>query len=620
MSRALTGIALLAVVAALVVVAWLLDREPRALEPVPGPLEGLLSSLRAREEPLAAREPAEPARVPVRGEAPRAPDGAGEEGIAEPWLVRVTVLQRSSRSPIARAQVFLSAVDPEAVVKGTGTTDAHGRVELALDPARSRRGEGGHARVLFDEEGEFFHAATDERELFDGPVRLEEEIVLLVPDCVALHGRIITPRDYPWRAVGVSAFEPARGALSTDVLLGRSDVDPWSAFSIPVCRDPLALVRLQVGLQEGSFERLVSWQELVSEEGARIELDFGELLVHVLDGGGRPLAGAEVRATSAEEPFAFPLVRQTDADGGARFLLPIAGGLVCAGKRGYSSALEPVALAPGRERAELVLALRALDVRDTLAGLVVRPDGRPIEEAWVTIQPHATNGDLSLVGMAQTKSAANGSFRLAIGTDRELVAIAYRNDLGISDELRFIPDGRALELVIRPQGGLRVEVEPPGDRAEFGGGLVEYALADRNVDALRNGHDFALPFEIGELPAGAYNLFVLVRGWDAWAEGAVEVAAGETRAVRLRSQPARHARGRLLRADGAPCAGTALRIDHPDWPTALEELWGTATGEDGSFELLLGGASRARLQVFEGERPCEALPLAAGSGQTLVRH
>jgi hypothetical protein len=182
-----------------------------------------------------------------------------------------------------------------------------------------------------------------------------------------------------------------------------------------------------------------------------------------------------------------------------------------------------------------------------------------------------------------------------------------------------VPDGRRPVLVIRPQGMLRLELLPPPGRAEFSRGRIEIVLVDREVDHVVSTHAFSLPFEIDELPAGEYNAYVLDRGWDAYAEGSTRVRVGEAERLRLASQSARWVRGRLLETSGEPSAGTALRLEHPGWPDALEDVWSTVSAADGSFELPLGSATLATLEILEQGVVRETLSVSAGDGQAIQR-
>ena len=124
--------------------------------------------------------------------------------------------------------------------------------------------------------------------------------------------------------------------------------------------------------------------------------------------------------------------------------------MIAAGKD-LSCASEKIRL-DGEHPLVVELHLRALGETDHLRGRVVLEDGKPVEGALVTANPALESREGAMAAFAQMRTGADGRFDVAITTNRELQVVAFRRDLGLSDEVRFVPDGRELELVIRTQG------------------------------------------------------------------------------------------------------------------------------------------------------------------------
>ena len=188
-------------------------------------------SLVRRPEPLAPAGAA--AAAPVRVEL-RSEPGAAQGSRPPADVVRVRVVREEDREPLPDAAVSLQPAREAQPEHLAGTTDAAGICAFELADTDWARGELAIARVTTTAPGPFFRAATDERELFTGSVPLVDAIVLVAAAPATLHGHVLVEPAGQGRAGIVQAFEPAHGARTTRVFLGRAQVDPWNAFAIPV--------------------------------------------------------------------------------------------------------------------------------------------------------------------------------------------------------------------------------------------------------------------------------------------------------------------------------------------------------------------------------------------------
>ena len=570
-----------------------------------------LSSIALREqplEPLSAHEGR--GRTPLDGQAPALEPPAQTPSAAPAFVdVRVVVLSRDDQRPLEKLEVQLAwwSIDGDSP-SVQGTTDAAGAVSLRLDAGGTPRenlctvtvGQGDGARR--------FNA-----------IPLRDEIVVLMDTCTRLHGRIVPPGVAASERAWVQIEEARHGTMSCGVMLARAQADADGTFEMQACpARELPLVDVRVMLEGLAVTRSIRWQELASEAGARIELSFGELLVRVQDADDSAIAGAELRIASLPADGAFPTVAKSDVRGEYRAKLEIGSFEVIAAAPGFSSTIERVEFEGQASNSSLTLVLRRLGDDDRLVGRVVLEDGTPVEGAWVTANPVMDSPDAAMAGHAQLRSGADGSFELAIATDRELEVVAYRRDLGMSAAVRIQPGNRRLELVICAQGKLEVRISPPSGLAAFSGGLVEYALVDRRLAHFDFGHAFEVPFVLEQLPIGDYNLFVYIAGWNAYAEGSVHVEANLSTQVELASHTAQFARGRVRLADESSLSGGTLRMDHPTWPPEVESLWSSPLSADGRFELFLGEETACPATLLRRPAASCSVQVHAGDGQDFV--
>lgn len=528
--------------------------------------------------------------------------------------VRVVVLSRNERLPLGALAVKLAWWDAEKnEPTAQGTTDAAGAVNLRLEMGGVAREPLCTVIVGEGESAKRFNALP-----------VQTELVVLMDACTRLHGQVVIRGVELTNRAWVQAFEPVRGMMSVPVWFGRTEALADGSFEFQACPSrEVPRVGVHVDVASVSVTRTIGWEELSSEVGARIEIRFGELTVRVVDESGAPIVGANVRVSPLGDSAPSPAVGTSDARGEFRATLePGECEVIAAGKE-LACASKKIQFEAADHPFVVELCLRRLGDRDHLRGHVVHEDGTPIDGALVTASPAVDSDEGAMAAFAQIRTTSDGSFELAIATNRELKAVAFRRDLGVSDELRFVPDGRELELVIRSQGSLEVRVTLPSGMSGFSSGLVEYALVDRRLAYFDHGHESQVPFQLDDVPIGDYNLFVFVAGWNAYAEGSVHVAAGSDRSgdpqsTVLVSHPAQFARGHLRATDGASMIGATLMLDHPTWPPEVEKLWSAKIGDDGHFEMLLGEETACSARLLREGKATNTLQLHAGDSAELV--
>jgi hypothetical protein len=534
-----------------------------------------------------------------------APESSPDSRAATPQVIDVSVLvlSRRSRAPQANLPVTLAIWPQDRGVAVRGLTNVLGSVTLRLERADSLGGARCSVTV----------GLGGPAQVFSG-LPLRDRLVVLVEDCVNLHGRVRAQELGAELRATVQLDEPARGAMLTSVMLGRAHVGQDGAFELPVCPTrPIPWVDVRVQLGSIGVIRRVSWNDLASEGGADIEVTFTELVIRVLDDTVTPLAGADVRVAFVVGGDRFPAVGTTDARGEYRATLEPGDVEVIASLPGFASAVERVRLTSESSVSPVILRLRPLTEVDRVRGRVVREDGTAIEQALVTAAPALASADAAMAGAVQRRTGADGRFDVSIAGGREIDVTAYRRDLGISDTLRFFADGREVELVIRPQGSLEVRVEPPRGMEGFAGGRAEYVLVDRRYERSQHGHAFAVPFQVEELPAGDYNVFVFVGSFNSYAEGSVRVEPERTATLDLASREAQCARGAVRGA----AHGLRLTLEHPTWPPEVENIWSASLDHQGGFELLLGDLTSCPALLKVGGGPTRRVDLRSGDGNNL---
>lgn len=350
------------------------------------------------------------------------------------------------------------------------------------------------------------------------------------------------------------------------------------------------------------------------------------LIGQVVDGAGRPVAGAQVRAValdSQRDGIEPPVERRTGKDG--RFRLegfPAGTALVLeASAEGFAPSVVRTmveagaagegAAAKGKPRPPLRIVLGR---GSTLTGRVVDPQGQPAGGAEVVLSPFFTPetmfrlafGDLTHTvttdpkGRFRIERLGGGGFQ--VWAEHPSFAAAPRQRIEIPEkpaeialgDVRLVAaaflEGRVTDERGAPVAGASVTLRPvDGDFMAFHEGPP--------VEPVQTGADGQ--FRSGHVAAGTrVNVSVEHPGYvDAHAPG-VEVPRAEPLLVTL--QAGRSLSGRVVDPSGKPVAGARL-TPSPETGLgsfAIQSLRGPRTESDGSGRFLLDGLSPGPLALW----------------------
>ena len=212
---------------------------------------------------------------------------------------------------------------------------------------------------------------------------------------------------------------------------------------------------------------------------------------------------------------------------------------------------------------------------------------------------------------AESRSDADGRFRLEVEEGRTVRLQAHHSDLGFASAQVRAP-ATGVELRLQPGAGLEVRVLAEGRplpeaaiTVQQRGGEGAVFHADRTTDT-----SGVLRF-LG-LPAGALSVEALLPATGARAALMVEARDGVVTPVTLLLPVVGVVRGTVVTRTGAPVAGAFVGVEEAEGLPAR-------SGEDGSFELK--GLPTGREFRLTARTPELALdvPVTARAGQTGVR-
>jgi hypothetical protein len=593
--------------------ALLLVRDPghgASLEPSSAPAAPDF----AREAKLPAVESSGAARASVDPAAQEAPESSEEVSpavqaheAADEIVARGIVVDLDD-TPLPDVQVVWrdgarrDPGSPDDAKPSLGVTDGSGRFELRLDPERWRWGDLGSVLV----------SGPAARIRFTGAVRLERSLRIVARSTLRLRGTIECNRDLSDREVHVAAEVPASGATTVAIHGGAAQaIDGRFEISAGVDFVPSEfLVSISV-LHAGVSRQAIPTRELVSDAGATIRVELSDLEIVVTDEDGAPIAEAGVHVAPASDPGAKEIRAATDGEGRARLLPPPGPLEVCLGKPGFAAHVEtfdPATLG-GATR---TFRLRRLVPADVVEGRVVFENGSGAANVFVSANPATANPELVHPGFSSATSGEDGRFSIPIGRDLDLEVRGYHRQFGMTQEQVCAPGVRAVTLLLRRQGHVRIRLDCDALVGPPRSGAIQYVLVDRDYRSTLSGHDWSAPVEIDEVPEGDYNAFVFAPGLDGLGQGAFRLEPGEDADVLVSLEPARWISGRLVSSEGSPLEGLILIARPPTWPVeACEVLARGATDRDGRFRLLGGLGDEVRVELAGG-RPFASWAMRSG--------
>lgn len=463
----------------------------------------------------------------------------------------------------ATARIRLTATRPEAIeVRGSDGKPVAGVLARAGNRGIAVTGSDGRALFVLPGEGDIELEAADGRwAVATFPPNRQRtakpRIVSLGP-----------PETVTGRALDSASRAPLAGALIWDSSTGSALTGADGAFRLP------SRAGRQTVLQAVAAGHVRSRQLIQNGGSVALLLEpAGEIAGRVLDGAGRPVAGAAVHAS----PVAWrpglsmdnPVVK-TRADGGfLLYGLPLGTCRLSVSRAGFAPASTVAEAAAPDSRTGVTIVLSA---GKTASGRVVDEQGKPIAGAAVSLtseEQSAAQESYQAVtdaaGAFHLDHLAAGRFRLQAA--RSGFAPASVPGIEIPDE----PGEVSLEE-IRMEAGAVIEgrvTDPRGapvsqalvfaQKGEMppSGDLPDESPALR--EPLMTGLDGR--FRLNDLPRGVAFDFQVRR--DGFAPANLPgVTAPTAEPLRIELRPARRLTGRVLDADGAPLAGaTVLPID-----------------------------------------------------------
>ncbi|MES1245587.1 MAG: carboxypeptidase regulatory-like domain-containing protein [Acidobacteriota bacterium] len=371
------------------------------------------------------------------------------------------------------------------------------------------------------------------------------------------------------------------------------------------------VVDLQV--EADGFQTLLARGLRVPENEAagpvEITLARGAVLEgRVLDGDGKPVLGASVRAfqEDAERPFGGPPGATTDDEGRYRLTGLSPGSYQVAAD---SADIQASAQAPVEIRA----AVQSLDLRfpkgSTVSGQVVDDRGSPVAQARISLAPNGPATLSQADGTFTFRSVADGAFRLrgaapgfAETTAPDEIQVAGRPVRGLILRL-----GRGVSIAGRLLG-----VDP--DRLA-GARILALLWEPERQERLQGTVDRQGSYQVANASPGTWQVRAELRDGRS-AQGQIEVAEVEAGpvALDLEFEEGLTLSGRVL-LDGEPLAGGTLAVDGSPATLAYDGGFSVSGLKPGPHRIdILGGPGLGQALQIEMSRDEEmTIPLSTGS-------
>lgn len=255
-------------------------------------------------------------------------------------------------------------------------------------------------------------------------------------------------------------------------------------------------------------------------------------------------------------------------------------------------------------RATVAMDLLVASKGKAVRGVVVAPDGAPVEDAWVEVR--ARSSRYAPAGYQQMPALTNSSGEFEIhglfGDEFKVEATGPRGKLQSAP--MTIENSEPVTLQLAALSTVVATVKRDGELvADFDVDVSDgpSRVIGRMLEK-RNG-----TFELERLVSGDYK--IEVKAGDSYVQKVVSVGPAPITSIDLQLQPTSGLRGRVLDARGAPMRGArivvfglGLRVD------GLVDPAGIAVRDDGSFEV--GGLAAGRGNVLVRRSADEADPVA----------
>lgn len=553
------------------------------------------------------------ATTAIPDEAAASDESAGTERTISGW-----VLFAATGSPVAHADVrLLLSQDPTGSRRwSAAVTDDGGAFALDVPkdhlPARSLV----RARVQ-DRSGDL---------LFDGSVVFGDGLVIEVPEPALLSGRVRLepPIEDPERIEAAAYLTRAEAGQAW--LCGKAHLDGEGRFAIPA-RLSLrpAVFRLTFAAPETTLgSLLVPSEDLLSPEGADLELRLRECRLRVVDENGYPLPDAGVRVGAGVDGGDGLLAALVSNERGECTVTVAAEHVaLCGWKEGYAFAVLRLGGEDGPEGEPWggnTLVLHRLREGERVRGWVRDADGAPVAGAWVTLVPAEVARNVAVVASVQGRSRADGSFELAWPAGERTLVVAVHPDHGTTPEAVVVTDGRPLELRFPRSGAARIHLSWAQGISGAPAGMISFWLADRERTWSLPGWVQGPPIELEGLHEGDYNVYLRI-GNEGYGEASFSVSRDQVADVTVPMRLSSPLEGVVVDEDGRPVPELAVIVRPPSWPEEVSAVWGRGrTDRNGRFRTFGAPDGEVELVVLEGARTLARRIGAPSDFQRIVVH
>lgn len=509
---------------------------------------------------------------------------ATEVRLTPPVTIAGAVLDRATRRPLPRSLVW-PAADPGRVVR----SDDQGRFAL---------------KVPFLTAPSLQAATAGYQMAAVRPDRNDGLTVSLSP-ATAVPGLVVDEAGKPVAGAEVDVI-PAEAAPPKGEVRGWSRTDASGRFHFDGLEPG---ERLTARVRASGFATLASTLPPLPTPSVRLVVQRGRtVLGKVVDASGRVVAGAEVRAWSAD-PQARPEdllrasdreMRQTTGRDGSFSLAAVPAGPLDLSVRAKGAApawLRGVEVASGSSPLDIGRIVLGPEI--VLRGTVVDDMGAAINGVKVTAVPATTlprPGDLSGGPPPASLTDADGRFSLAgVDTGVRLFLRAERDGFLPATQEVEAAGGDPILLTLKPAEALTgTVVDAQGQPVEGARVALLTGSRDRLRPLASTMSDRAGAFSIAAAQPGEHHLAVQANGYRAWLQP-LTVEAGSSQPVEIRLSRGAALSGRIVSERGEPIEGAGISLEAEE--TAGLIAPGTVSDADGAYRLegLLDGPQQVRV-------------------------
>ena len=225
--------------------------------------------------------------------------------------------------------------------------------------------------------------------------------------------------------------------------------------------------------------------------------------------------------------------------------------------------------------------------------------GEPLNDAFVSLAATGSSSAAFHATFRGVRTSSDGLFRLQTPGELPFELGAAHRELGMTPRPVLRAPTGFVTLRFEASRTLRVTVRAQGLDAGNTSGELDHALLDSDgklVESWRRGEGAS--FELAELRADEYELFVRLAGRDALGRTPAVVIAGETTECTVDVVQGAALIGRVFDGTGRPIAGASVLVLDPTLPLTIRERWCRATtASDGRFRVFSPSMAGSEIEV-----------------------